>query len=337
MIHSGQKYVQKRDKGTKGKELIRISMSESKMRREHRSRCIVVVLSSLLLLLWGMVFVVKGSAGVISWWLLQLFSLFGVIGLLYSLGQCVWNVCCRRQKMGIWFYLKLLILVGLAYPACWFVGIAQFPYPVDINTMTPAATVRWPFNEPALVGWGGNTIANNYHVIAPNERFAYDLLVSPVSVGSDLLEDYGSYGAEVVAPASGTVVEVLDTEQDHGINEENQGSMIGNHIYLKLEDTGTFLVLAHLRQDSARVKQGDHVEEGTILAEVGNSGNSSEPHLHIHHQRQDPSTTNMFIAEGLPLYFRDIDGPAMPEGGMHEQDGKSIPQGQVIAPIHKSK
>ncbi|MNC50832.1 Peptidase family M23 [compost metagenome] len=110
--------------------------------------------------------------------------------------------------------------------------------------------------------------------------------------------------------------------------------MIGNHIYIKLDETGTFLVLAHLRQDSARVKQGDHVEEGTILAEVGNSGNSSEPHLHIHHQRQDPSTTNMFMAEGLPLYFRDIDGPTMPEGGIHEQDGKSIPQGQAIAPVH---
>lgn len=172
-------------------------------------------------------------------------------------------------------------------------------------------------------------------MIAPNERFAYDLLVLPVSVESHSLEGFGSFGVEVVAPASGTIVEAIDSEADHGIKEESNGSMVGNHIYIKLDDTETFLVLAHLKQDSIRVKQGEHVKEGTILAEVGNSGNSSEPHLHIHHQRQNPAKTNMFMSEGLPLYFRDIDGPPMPEGGMQEHDGKSIPKGKVIAPIHK--
>jgi hypothetical protein len=157
-------------------------------------------------------------------------------------------------------------------------------------------------------------------VIAPNERFAYDLLVLSVAVESHSLEDFGSFGVEVVAPASETIVEAIDSEADHGINEESNGSMVGNHIYIKLDDTDTFLVLAHLKQNSISVKQGDHVQEGMIVAEVGNSGNSSEPHLHIHHQRQNPAKTNMFMSEG----------------GMQEQEGKSIPKGKVITPINKS-
>ena len=42
------------------------------------------------------------------------------------------------------------------------------------------------------------------------------------------------------------------------------------------------------------MREGQHVNEGEFLAQVGNSGSSSEPHLHIHHQRQDPSKVSMF-------------------------------------------
>jgi hypothetical protein len=64
------------------------------------------------------------------------------------------------------------------------------------------------------------------------------------------------------------------------------------------------------------------VTEGQPLGRCGNSGNSSEPHIHIHHQRQDPLgfggdlNLGVNLVEGLPLYFRDHDGAAMPEGGL---------------------
>ncbi|OOQ96677.1 peptidase M23 [Bacillus cereus] len=93
--------------------------------------------------------------------------------------------------------------------------------------------------------------------------------------------------------------------------------MAGNHIYLRLDETGTFLFLAHLKKGSIKVKEGQHVNEGEVLAQVGNSGSSSEPHLHIHHQRQDPSNTSMFLTEGLPLYFRTEKGAMMPERGRY--------------------
>ena len=66
-----------------------------------------------------------------------------------------------------------------------------------------------------------------------------------------------------------------------------------------------------------KVKEGQHVNEGFVLAQVGNSGSSSEPHLHIHHQRENPSEVSMFYTEGLPLYFRTKKGALMPERGTY--------------------
>ncbi|ABS21779.1 peptidase M23B [Bacillus cytotoxicus NVH 391-98] len=109
--------------------------------------------------------------------------------------------------------------------------------------------------------------------------------------------------------------------------------MVGNHIYIRLDETGTYLVLAHLKKGSVRVKKGQHIKEGTVVANVGNSGNSSEPHLHIHHQRQDPSKTSIFLTEGLPLYFRGIQGPAAPKGGVRIEQGKDVPVGDSVIPL----
>ena len=120
-----------------------------------------------------------------------------------------------------------------------------------------------------------------------------------------------------MAPASGTVVSINNNEQDLVPGSDNFQSMAGNHIYGRLDETGTVLILAHLKKGSINVREGQHVNEGEFLAQVGNSGSSSEPHLHIHHQRQDPSKVSMFFAEGLPLYFRTENGVMMPERGTY--------------------
>ena len=76
----------------------------------------------------------------------------------------------------------------------------------------------------------------------------------------------------------------------------------------------SFLTVIHTLE-SVAVKEGDRVEEGDLLGKCGNSGHTSEPHLHIHHQRQRPNLHVIGLAEGLPLYFRKPDGKSwMPEG-----------------------
>ena len=92
----------------------------------------------------------------------------------------------------------------------------------------------------------------------------------------------------------------------------------------------TYLLIAHLKPGSVLVRAGDRVREGQPIGLCGNSGNTSEPHIHIHHQRQDPKGRPINFSEGLPLYFRDHDGAAMPEGGVEVRGGKIALKGAVI-------
>ena len=181
-------------------------------------------------------------------------------------------------------------------------------------------SVRLPLDGPVLVAWGGDALAHNYHGAHPDQRWAYDLVVAPYLTGSPALADYGCYGREVIAPTGGEVARVHDGEPDATPGELSSDAMqpLGNHIVLRVPETGTHLILAHLQPGSLQVSEGQRVEEGQVLARCGNSGSTSEPHVHLHHQRQDPTQFPVGFAEGLPLFFRDHDGQAMPRGGFDE-------------------
>ncbi|AAP25780.1 peptidase, M23/M37 family [Bacillus anthracis str. Ames] len=253
------------------------------------------------------------------WWSIQAFSFVSSFILIGSVLLFVWKGIFRKRIDSMLLFIVLFSIIG-AWPLGWLANIGALAYPANVQSMNPKIVVRFPLNERALVGWGGDRLETNYHVIKPNERWAYDILIPPVEVKSNKLEDYGIFGAKVMAPASGTVVSINNNEQDLVPGLDNFQSMVGSHIYLRLDETGTFLILAHLKKGSIKVKEGQHVNEGEFLAQVGNSGSSSEPHLHIHHQRQDPSKVSMFLAEGLPLYFQTEKGAMMPERGTYMSD-----------------
>ena len=282
---------------------------------------------------WSLIYLARGIVSVFAWWGIHVFSFFSIIILITSSVRIAWSLFSRGRLNKTIIFIFALSMVG-AWPACWFVEIGKIAYPADVYSASLKATVRFPLNQTALVGWGGNRIETNYpHAVVPSERWAYDLLIPPAGMKSSKLEDYGIYGAEVVAPASGTVISIKNDESDLKPGTDNFDSMTGNHIYVRLDKTGTYLILAHLKKGSIRVQEGQHIKEGTVVAKVGNSGNSSEPHLHIHHQRQDPSKTSIFLSEGLPLYFREVEGPSMPEGGIRIENGKEVPIGDVISPL----
>ena len=275
--------------------------------------CIMAVI---IFALWGSVFIIHGIAGAVAWALAKLFvAPVGVAAVLISLTALI--VCLIKKKKITQKVIIMLLSSILAFPVLMLMNVLQIAYPENIDKVQPSITVIWPLKETTIVGWGGDTIETNApHVIWASERWAYDLVEEPANTGSKTLEDFGIYDKEVVAPASGTVVEAYDEETDITPNSEEFLSMEGNHIYIKLDATGTYLLLNHLKKGSVLVKAGDHVNEGDIIGKVGNSGSTSEPHLHIQHQRQDPTKTLYPIfAEGLPLYFRNIDGNSMPEKG----------------------
>ncbi|ASZ18345.1 MULTISPECIES: M23 family metallopeptidase [Bacillus] len=275
---------------------------------------VLVILVAFLLTSWSVIYLVNGIISVVFWWSIQAFSFVLSFILIGSVLLFVWKGIFRKRIDRTLLFIVLFSIIG-AWPLGWFANIGGLAYPADVHSTSPKVVVRFPLNERALIGWGGDRLETNYHVIKPNERWAYDILIPPAEVKSSKLDDYGIYGAKVMAPASGTVVSINNDEKDLVPGSDDFQSMAGNHIYLRLDETGTFLVLAHLKKGSIKVKEGQHVNEGEFLAQVGNSGSSSEPHLHIHHQRQDPSKVSIFFSEGLPLYFRTEKGVIMPEKG----------------------
>ncbi|MFE6137115.1 M23 family metallopeptidase [Bacillus sp. NPDC057893] len=279
-------------------------------------KSLLAIIVSFLIISWSVVYLANGTISVVVWWSIQAFSVVSIFVLIGSAVMFVWKGIFRKRIDRTLLFIVLFSIIG-AWPLGWYANIGRIAYPANVQSMSPKIVVRFPLNERALIGWGGNRLETNYHIIKPNERWAYDILIPPAEVRSSRLEDYGIYGAKVMAPASGTVVSVNNDEKDLVPGADDFQSMAGNHIYLRLDETGTFLSLAHLKKGSIKVKEGQHVNEGDVLAQVGNSGSSSEPHLHIHHQRQDPSNTSMFLTEGLPLYFRTEEDVMMPERGTY--------------------
>ncbi len=299
-----------------------------------------ILFGSVLILLsffWGCVLFLSGQLQVISWWLVMFFGLAGILLFLVTISLLLKRVYQRNKPekflVGL-FFLSLLA----AWPAGWFVGVGKIAFPANKDKVEPTITIRLPVNEPIRIGWGGDSLDVNYHVFVPAERWAYDLIGQNAAINSPNLNDYGIYGMEVVAPASGMVISVQNdkvdltpgTELENGDTDE----MLGNYVFIQLDETQTYLVIAHLMQGSILVESGQHITEGMPIARVGNSGSTSEPHIHIHHQRQDPSQTSIFLTEGLPLYFRGIDGPQMPTGGIRIENDKEVPIGQIVSPLN---
>lgn len=125
-----------------------------------------------------------------------------------------------------------------------------------------------------------------------SQRFAIDWM--RVNAKGELVHgdpgiasDYVDYGAKVHAVADGTIVETLDDLKDQAPGELPDPTTItlrtvdGNHVILDIGH-GLYAFYAHLRKGSITVHEGQHVKAGMVIGELGNTGNTSAPHLHFH-------------------------------------------------------
>jgi len=124
---------------------------------------------------------------------------------------------------------------------------------------------------------------------SPSETFAIDWIQVDehgVAYRNDgkKPQDWFGYGAEILAVAPGTVVEVVNDMPDvvPGKNPEglNMGQIAGNRVIVDM-GSGRYAMYAHLAPGSVQLHVGDHVEKGQKLGLLGNTGNSSAPHLHF--------------------------------------------------------
>lgn len=157
--------------------------------------------------------------------------------------------------------------------------------PKPRNTGRNKTGMILPFKGDWFIFWGGDAAEQNYHQNAPNQRFAFDILKvdengkSHKGDGSKN-EDYYAFGQEIVAPAEGVVTYVVDGIHDNKPGEMNRMFVPGNTVIIRhAEDE--YSLFAHFKQNSIRVKAGDKVTKGQTIGLCGNSGNSSEAHLHF--------------------------------------------------------
>jgi murein DD-endopeptidase MepM/ murein hydrolase activator NlpD len=220
-----------------------------------------------------------------------------------------------------WSWRRTIGFAGLCVIVATLGVYQTFPSAYDERPST--IQVRLPLDGPVTVAWGGATRDVNYHVGSPAERWAYDLLVtldgSSHEGGGRAVSDYYAYNQPVRAPAAGRVVAIHDGEPDAEPGEPDRDRRGGNFVVIEV-GPDQFLFLVHLKARSIRVQPGQQVRPGEVVARVGNSGNSTEPHVHLHLQ----DTAVPQAGQGIPFGFSSyITLPA----GLHVARG--IPTGGI--------
>jgi murein DD-endopeptidase MepM/ murein hydrolase activator NlpD len=163
--------------------------------------------------------------------------------------------------------------------------------------------LQLPFKGEWTVIWGGDTKELNYHIESVAQKNAFDIVIQDErgrSFKTDGLanEDYYAFGKELYAPCDGEVVLVVDGVKDNLPGEFNPVYVPGNAVIIKTANK-EYLFFAHFKHHSIKVAEGQKIATGQILGLCGNSGNSSEPHLHFHIQNVE----NMNVATGVKCYF----------------------------------
>src|SRR5690606_23023572 len=112
---------------------------------------------------------------------------------------------------------------------------------------------------------------------------------------------YAIYGDAVYAPCAGRVVQVQDGAPDMSPPQPDRTRMAGNHVLLDCD--GVHVLLAHLQLGTVRPRRSEWIDAGAVIGLVGNSGNSNEPHLHVHAQRPAPAGHEPLSGDPLPMRF----------------------------------
>lgn len=230
---------------------------------------------------------------------------------------------------------KPLLLLGLPSDGLALIAHAKDAAgkPVEARATLKVEEHRSPndYAFPVAGTWyvGAAPSLHSHHRWAANEEFALDL----VALGGDgkthkgdgtRLDDFYCYGRDILAVADGTVVEVAtdgteangrlrrlgesaDDFQNRTVQAQNEllmknpKSVIGNYVVLR-HAGGEFSQYAHMKQGSVRVKVGDTVTRGQVIGQVGQTGNTTEPHLHF--QLTDGS--DPLYSRGVPILFKTL-------------------------------
>lgn len=200
-------------------------------------------------------------------------------------------------------------------------GSADGSVPVVVELDLPF-TGRWLVrNSPArrVPSHGTDLLGTRYaidFVGVDERRRTADRRDWRTVLSTEAVERFVAFGRPILAPADGRVVHVHDGEVDHvarrsqltlmpymlgqaGRLRQGMAGLAGNHVVIALDD-GVFVALCHLRAGSVAAAVGAAVTAGQPVGECGNSGNSTQPHVHL----QVMDDTDPSVARGVPVAFR---------------------------------
>ncbi|HUC20256.1 MAG TPA: M23 family metallopeptidase, partial [Candidatus Polarisedimenticolaceae bacterium] len=155
-------------------------------------------------------------------------------------------------------------------------------------------------NGTSYVAHGGNAPIINYHQKSRAQRYALDIgeinRFGYEPAFSKNLHSYLIFGRPIYSPCDGTVKEAVKDLPDQTPPKTDKHNISGNHVIVQCK--GIAIMLAHMKQNSVQVEANQRVTTRTKLGEVGNSGNTTQPHLHIHAvpEKEEPLKGN-----GVPL------------------------------------
>lgn len=217
----------------------------------------------------------------------------------YESSFAVYKTKFEKKTFGIYFSINEQSKID---------GLLVQPY-TDESLPRPernTTSMQLPFKGEWFIFWGGDTKQQNYHVASTAQKNAFDIVVMDAEnktykTNGKTNEDYYAFGKEVIAPCDGIVEKVINGVADNKPGVMNSTDVTGNTVLIKTAN-GECLLLAHFKLGSILVKEGDKVQQGQQLGLCGNSGNSSEPHIHFHIM----NTEDMDVATGIKCYFNRI-------------------------------
>jgi murein DD-endopeptidase len=216
---------------------------------------------------------------------------------------------------------------------------------VPVNQNDPVPILNPPFNGGVWVAGDGPANDSNHrrsifaidgHIYSP-ERFAVDWVkVGPNGDsrhdGSSKNDNWWGWGEPVLAVADGEITEVVDQFPDNAprvLPPVTLDNIAGNHIILEISPN-RFVTYAHLQKGSIKVRTGDHVQRGDVLALLGNSGNTTGAHLHL----QVTDRNSVLQSEGVPFIFAAFTylgpGADYPEKQVSQPWENSLPPGNGV-------
>ncbi|HWR72463.1 MAG TPA: M23 family metallopeptidase [Nitrospirota bacterium] len=192
---------------------------------------------------------------------------------------------------------------------------------IPLYEFDPGQQTVWPLrfsgeNWVALGTTGGYSQWQVFFNPAPGEAFFPErFAINSIQVDSQgnssnpadspNKEDYYAWGKDVLSAGAGTVVDVVNDLPDLNMGDFDQSNPAGNYAVIQ-HAPNLFSLYGHMMNNSPAVSVGYPVAAGRVIGRVGNSGNTSEPHLHF--QYMDSWQGSNFMArfsrcQGLPALF----------------------------------